>query len=71
MNIGTPLRSDIFNAATRAALASANNLASPVTRMGLALQSRQAHIFAGIDPVEKAARRAAGKRQRQARKAHR
>ncbi|UVK59048.1 hypothetical protein SEA_CEN1621_30 [Microbacterium phage Cen1621] len=40
-------------------------------RILVALNLTGKHIFAGIDPAEKARRRAAGKRQRAARKAGR
>ena len=72
MNIGTPLRSDIFNAATRAALNAATTLNNQTTRMGLALQSRQQHIYAGtVDPQEVANRRAKNRAARRARAMHR
>lgn len=72
MNIGTPLRADIFNAATRAALNAATTLNDQTTRMGLALQSRQQHIYAGtVDPQVVARNRAANRAARRARAAHR
>jgi hypothetical protein len=80
MNIGYPnaTRTDIFTPEARQKLG-ANHTGSNSFRMGMALQRTQSGIFAGVDlhlsgehrAVRKAARRAKGKAQRQARKASR
>lgn len=69
---------DIFTPAARQKLG-ADFTKTPQFRMGRALQSTLGHIFGGIDlhlepehrRARKDARRAAGKRQRTARKLHR
>jgi hypothetical protein len=71
MNIGTPLRSDIFTPAARIKLG-ANHTGSNSFRMGIALQSTQGHIYAGtVDPQEVADRRRKNRAARRARAAHR
>lgn len=48
MNTNTP--TDIFTPAARLKLgALGNHVASPVTRMGIAMQATLSHIFAGVD----------------------
>lgn len=70
MNIQYP--TDLFAPAARAKLANANRTGTAQFRMNIALQSTQAHIYAGtVDPQEIAKRRAKNRAARRARALHR